>query len=454
MTESQAFTLWIKNMNDINRMIELAGLNNGNFKNTYEIGDLVNTPMGNGKIVDVQSQGEKQGKPVVKLDHSDDPDGDTFAFAYTMLKHLKPESELKELKRDTEFVHLDRATSDVISDFQLKKFDTIEQAIYHYAKIHKIHPKELATTVNFYLEHQEKLMQKTTENNESYDENGFITGERVRHKEQNRIGTVRGYEGGETAVEFDDEQGEIYYIDNQSLELAEANENNQPIIDEDEPSDAEMFGATEITDPIEGMEGPWRMKNGRTVYYDPREGKYYDRGMDMYLGDQEATALHFGNMDEEYSKFKEDNYPDNFNQQAFDAHWGEPSEVVEAMMDQAVADALYDAMRVNVTDYSKDADDYEGELENIVDEIIGNNASEDVREIPDWYDTMAQELNAVIGPKLKSHMGMLETNQSNSDVEIDLESAGFMDADNALRIKRMQDLAGIIGEVRKPGDES
>lgn len=52
------------------------------------------------------------------------------------------------------------------------------------------------------------------------EDNGFIAGERVRHKEQGRIGTVRGYEEDETAVEFDDEPGEIYFVPNLDLELA------------------------------------------------------------------------------------------------------------------------------------------------------------------------------------------------------------------------------------------
>ena len=43
--------------------------------------------------------------------------------------------------------------------------------------------------------------------------------------------------------------------------------------------------------PMRGMEGPFRMKNGRVVYYDPREGKYYDRHQDMYLSQREANAL-------------------------------------------------------------------------------------------------------------------------------------------------------------------
>jgi hypothetical protein len=33
----------------------------------------------------------------------------------------------------------------------------------------------------------------------------------------------------------------------------------------------------------EGLEGPFRAKNGQVLYYDPKEGKYYDRDKDMYV---------------------------------------------------------------------------------------------------------------------------------------------------------------------------
>ena len=35
--------------------------------------------------------------------------------------------------------------------------------------------------------------------------------------------------------------------------------------------------------PIEGMEGPFVLRSGKVVYYDPKEGKYYDRDSDMYM---------------------------------------------------------------------------------------------------------------------------------------------------------------------------
>jgi len=43
--------------------------------------------------------------------------------------------------------------------------------------------------------------------------------------------------------------------------------------------------------PIDGMEGPFQYKSGAVLYYDPKAGKYYDRGKDMYLDNEEASKL-------------------------------------------------------------------------------------------------------------------------------------------------------------------
>ena len=34
---------------------------------------------------------------------------------------------------------------------------------------------------------------------------------------------------------------------------------------------------------IPGMEGPFKYKTGNTYYYSPKEGKYYDRGQDVFM---------------------------------------------------------------------------------------------------------------------------------------------------------------------------
>jgi len=43
--------------------------------------------------------------------------------------------------------------------------------------------------------------------------------------------------------------------------------------------------------PLKGMEGPFQFRGGEILYYDPREGKYYDRDADMYLSDRDADRI-------------------------------------------------------------------------------------------------------------------------------------------------------------------
>lgn len=49
--------------------------------------------------------------------------------------------------------------------------------------------------------------------------------------------------------------------------------------------DGERFPA------IADMEGPFRYRTGHVLYYDPREGAYYDRTRDLYLSVDEANAI-------------------------------------------------------------------------------------------------------------------------------------------------------------------
>ncbi len=41
--------------------------------------------------------------------------------------------------------------------------------------------------------------------------------------------------------------------------------------------------------PIKGLEGPFRFPSGRILYYDAREGAYYDRKTDIYLDRAEVV---------------------------------------------------------------------------------------------------------------------------------------------------------------------
>jgi hypothetical protein len=46
---------------------------------------------------------------------------------------------------------------------------------------------------------------------------------------------------------------------------------------------------TDMSD--QGLEGPFRTKSGKVLYYDAREGKYYDRDSDMYVDNKDYEAM-------------------------------------------------------------------------------------------------------------------------------------------------------------------
>lgn len=44
--------------------------------------------------------------------------------------------------------------------------------------------------------------------------------------------------------------------------------------------------------PRKGLEGPFAFANGQVLYYDPKEGAYWDPKTDFYLSQEEADSLH------------------------------------------------------------------------------------------------------------------------------------------------------------------
>lgn len=43
--------------------------------------------------------------------------------------------------------------------------------------------------------------------------------------------------------------------------------------------------------PRSGLEGPFNF-SGRVLYYDPKEGAYYDPATDFYVSDDEMNVIH------------------------------------------------------------------------------------------------------------------------------------------------------------------
>jgi hypothetical protein len=55
-----------------------------------------------------------------------------------------------------------------------------------------------------------------------------------------------------------------------------------------------------------GLEGPMRARNGRVVYYDPKEGQYYDPDTDIYISNDDWEAMNEGFDTEKYEGVVDD----------------------------------------------------------------------------------------------------------------------------------------------------
>lgn len=44
--------------------------------------------------------------------------------------------------------------------------------------------------------------------------------------------------------------------------------------------------------PRKGLEGPFHYANGRVLYYDTKEGQYWDPRTDFYVDQEEMNLLH------------------------------------------------------------------------------------------------------------------------------------------------------------------
>ena len=44
-------------------------------------------------------------------------------------------------------------------------------------------------------------------------------------------------------------------------------------------------------EPRKGLEGPFRYPNGQVLYYDPKEGQYWDPRTDFYVDNADVARL-------------------------------------------------------------------------------------------------------------------------------------------------------------------
>ena len=84
----------------------------------------------------------------------------------------------------------------------------------------------------------------------------------------------------------------------------------------------------------DGLEGPFSTLSGKVVYYDPKEGKYYDPDTDMYMSYDE-----FQNYDKDYSGMKDERSEVKEAQlQSFD--WPDKDEDGDSEMEQHAYNAI------------------------------------------------------------------------------------------------------------------
>ena len=53
-----------------------------------------------------------------------------------------------------------------------------------------------------------------------------------------------------------------------------------------------VFERNDKFQPRKGLEGPFQYPNGRVLYYDPKQGQYYDSTTDFYVPADEVANLH------------------------------------------------------------------------------------------------------------------------------------------------------------------
>ena len=226
----------------------------------------------------------------------------------TDIKRLTELAGLNEYIPSDKFIEVDRVAGDALSAYQGKNnTDSLEKVVNYYAMKSGVDEEQLLATVSGYLKNPESLMPGGNVN--QIGEDNFTT---------QPTGTVV----------------------------------NEPM--DDMPGE------------LEGLEGPWRMKNGRVVYYDPKEGKYYDRGTDMYLSQEEVDALHQGRINEyddetiTFSVKNEKGYNaimDRYNEHiSWDGEYMVVSEIVFAQIED-----LFASMGIDGPYEVGSEDDYDGQ---------------------------------------------------------------------------------------------
>ena len=129
------------------------------------------------------------------------------------------------------------------------------------------------------------------EDDEEQNESGSSFDEDDKDKILNQLKSLLGKKNDPDEPPVDPKTGKDILFGDEDIE--DEDDDGSDCDDEDDveegftimpPIDRERY-----TD-IEGLEGPFMQKSGKVLYYDPKEGKYYDRDSDYYLSDDEYMA--------------------------------------------------------------------------------------------------------------------------------------------------------------------
>ena len=53
-----------------------------------------------------------------------------------------------------------------------------------------------------------------------------------------------------------------------------------------------VWETNRVYGPRKGLEGPFTFVNGQVLYYDAKEGQYWDPRSDFYVSNQEMSMIH------------------------------------------------------------------------------------------------------------------------------------------------------------------
>ncbi len=227
-------------------------------------------------------------------------EGYGFANVQDLLDHIKriktvglnenhSDAEIAAMSRQERIKNASYALADVWSDDRFH--GTWNQAVSAVAKKYKISPNELLDeyeTVTFPLKGKKRDPDANTINKvikkwNEYKEKYFNDQNTWRWEELNKIAQDHGY------WNLTDFLRRIAKLSNKKIVGINENLGKTLKSTTDDTNDAKTKNSNEHR---KVLEGPFAMKTGQVVYYDPKEGKYWDPKTNMHISNEEMHKMY------------------------------------------------------------------------------------------------------------------------------------------------------------------